>query len=789
MTYGDVSADWATAKFGIGQPVPRTEDPKLLRGQGRYADDITLPGQAYACIVRSPYAHGTLRGLDIEAARAMPGVLGIWTGKDLNDAGYGTLNCVVPFKNRDGSEMRKPARHSFATDKVRYVGDPVAVVVAETLAQAKDAAEAVNLDIEVLPAVTRAVDATKPGAPQLYADVPNNVALDYHFGDSEKVNAAFARAAHVARLSLVNNRVVVSAMEPRSANVAYDKATERWTVHIGCQGAFGLRNQLATDVLKVKPEQIRILVGNVGGSFGMKAQVYPEYAGLCHAAKLIGRPVKWTDERSGSFLSDSHGRDHEVTAELALDAQGKFLAIRISSHGNMGAYLGVVAPLMSTFNAVKNTISVYATPLIEVSTKCCFTNTSPVSAYRGAGRPEGNYYMERLIDAAAAAMKIDPVELRRRNHIRPEQIPYKAPSDMTYDSGNFPAVLERAIKAADWAGFEARKQQSKARGRLRGRGIGQFLEVTAPPLKEMGGIRFEADGTVTIITGTLDYGQGHAAPFAQVLSAQLGIPFERIRLLQGDSDELVVGGGTGGSRSAMSSSSAIVEASKQVIENGKLIAGHVLEAAPADIEFGKGEFRIAGTDRRIGVMQLAEKLRGGLKLPDGVPASLDVKLAADGVPSTFPNGCHIAEVEVDPASGTVEVVKYTTVNDFGTIINPLLVEGQMHGGVVQGIGQALLEMTAYNEDGQFLTGSYMDYALPRASDSPLMSFASEPAPATTNPLGVKGCGEAGCAGALPSVMNALVDALREHGVRHIDMPATPQRVWQAIQDAQRSKVA
>ena len=369
MTYGDVSADWATAKFGIGQPVPRTEDPKLLRGQGRYADDVTLPGQAYACIVRSPYAHGTLRGLDIEAARAKPGVLGIWTGKDLNDAGYGTLNCVVPFKNRDGSEMRKPARHSLATDKVRYVGDPVAVVVAETLAQAKDAAEAVHLDIEVLPAVTRAVDATKPGAPQLYADVPNNVALDYHFGDSEKVNAAFARAAHVARLSLVNNRVVVSAMEPRSANVAYDKATERWTVHIGCQGAFGLRNQLATDVLKVKPEQIRILVGNVGGSFGMKAQVYPEYAGLCHAAKLIGRPVKWTDERSGSFLSDSHGRDHEVTAELALDAQGKFLAIRISSHGNMGAYLGVVAPLMSTFNAVKNTISVYATPLIEVSTK------------------------------------------------------------------------------------------------------------------------------------------------------------------------------------------------------------------------------------------------------------------------------------------------------------------------------------------------------------------------------------------------------------------------------------
>ena len=783
MSYGDATTDWATAKFGIGQPVPRSEDPKLLRGQGRYTDDITLPGQAYAYIVRSPYAHGTLRRIDAEAARTMPGVLGIWTGEDLNAAGYGTLNCVVPFKNNDGSPMRKPARHSFATGKVRFVGDPVAIVVAETVAQAKDAAEAVELDIEPLPAVTRAVDAALPGAPQLYDDVPSNVALDYHYGDAEKVKAAFASAAHVTKLTLVNNRVVVSAMEPRGANVAYDKADERWTIHLGCQGAWGLRAQLANDVLKVKPEKVHVLIGNVGGSFGMKAQVYPEYAALCHAAKLTGRPVKWTDERSGSFLSDSHGRDHEVTAELALDKDGKFLAVRITSHSNMGAYLGAVAPLMATLNAVKNTISVYRTGLIEVSTKCCFTNTSPVSAYRGAGRPEGNYYMERLIETAAAAMKIDAVELRRRNHIQPAQIPYKAPSEMTYDSGNFPAVLDRALAAADWKGFEARRQQSKSRGKLRGRGIGQFLEVTAPPNKEMGGIRFEADGTVTIITGTLDYGQGHATPFAQVLSTRLGIPFDRIRLLQGDSDELVAGGGTGGSRSAMNSGAAIVGASDQVIERGKQIAGHVLEAASADIEFKNGAFGIVGTDRRIGVMELAQKLRSGLKLPEGLPASLDVKLAIDGVASAFPNGCHIAEVEVDPDSGVVEIVKYTTVNDFGTLLNPLMVEGQVHGGVVQGIGQALLEMTAYNEDGQLLTGSYMDYALPRASDSPSMSFTSEPAPATTNPLGVKGCGEAGCAGALPSVMNALHDALRERGVTHIDMPATPQHVWQAIQAA------
>ncbi len=783
MTYGDASIDWASAKFGIGQPVPRTEDPRLLRGEGRYTDDLNLPDQTYAVMVRSPYAHGILRGIDTAAARAMPGVLGIWTGTDLNAAGYGTLNCIVPFPNRDGTPMRKPARYSLAHDRVRFAGDPVAIVVAETIAGAKDAAEAVVLDIEPLPAVTSAREAAAKGAPQLYDDVPGNVALNYHYGDADKVAAAFAKAKHVARLTIVNNRVVVSAMEPRGAIAEYDKTKERFVFRVGCQGAWGMRQQLANDVLKVPPEKVQVLIGNVGGSFGMKAQVYPEYAGLCHAAKLLGRPVKWTDERSGSFLSDSHGRDHEVVAELALDANGNFLAVRLTSHANMGAYLGAVAPLMATLNAVKNTVSVYRTPLIEVSTRCVFTNTSPVSAYRGAGRPEGNYYMERLIDDAAAAMGIDRVELRRRNHIKPEQIPYKAPSDMLYDSGNFPVVLERALQAADWNGFESRKRDSAARGRLRGRGIGQFLEVTAPVGKEMGGLRFEADGTVTIITGTLDYGQGHAAPFAQVLSAQLGIPFDRIRLVQGDSDQLVVGGGTGGSRSAMNSGAAIVRASEQVVERGKAVAAHVLEAATADIEFAAGRFRIVGTDRGIGLLDLAQKLRAGVTLPEGVPASLDVKLNMDGVASTFPNGCHVAEVEVDPESGVVDVVKYTTVNDFGTLLNPLLVEGQVHGGVVQGIGQALLEMTAYNEDGQFLTGSYMDYALPRASDSPLMSFASQPAPATTNPLGVKGCGEAGCAGALPSVMNALVDALRDRGIGHIDMPATPARVWRALQQA------
>jgi carbon-monoxide dehydrogenase large subunit len=658
--------------------------------------------------------------------------------------------------------------------------------VAETLLQAKDAAEAVAVDIDALPAVSLASDAAKPDAPQLYDDVPGNVALDYHFGDSEKVAAAFKSAAHVSKLSIRNTRVVVNAMEPRAAIAVYDKAKDHFTLHTGCQGAFGLKNQLV-DMLNVKPEQVRVLAGNIGGSFGMKAAVYPEYVCALHAARLLGRPVKWTDERSGSFMSDHHGRDHEVLAELALDKDGHFLAVRLTGYGNMGAYLGMVAPIASTLNAVKNTVSVYRTPLIEVLTKCVLTNTTLVSAYRGAGRPEGNYYMERLIDTAAAEMGIDRIALRKKNHIRASQIPYDAASAMTYDSGDFPAVFKDALEAADIKGFTARKRESKKRGKLRGLGIGSYLEVTAPPNKEMGGVRFEADGTVTLITGTLDYGQGHAAAFAQVLSSQLGIPFERIKLLQGDSDELIAGGGTGGSRSITASSTAIVEASAKVIEKGKQIASHVLEASAADIEFSNGNFVIAGTDRSINIMELAKKLHAGISLPADAPASLDVKHASEPVPSAFPNGTHVAEVEIDPESGEVDVVKYSSANDFGTIVNPLLVEGQVHGGVVQGLGQALLENTVYDPEGQLLSGSFMDYAMPRAHNTCDIGFVSHPVPAKTNPLGTKGCGEAGCAGGLASIMNAVVDALSVYGIRHIDMPASPERVWKAIQDARASQ--
>ena len=770
----------ALTQFGIGQPVPRTEDPTLVRGHGRYTDDIALPGQAYAAIVRSTHAHGAIRSIDTQAAKAMPGVLGVYVAADLS--AYGSLKCALPLKNRDGTPLRYVPRPALASDKVRFVGDPVACVVAETLTQAKDAAESIALDIEPLPAVTRASEAAQPGAPVIYDAVPGNVALDYHYGDAEKTAAAFAQAAHVAKLELRNTRLVVSAMEPRAAIGAFDAASGKWTLHSQSQGAFGMKTQLM-DILVAPADKVRVLTGNVGGSFGMKAAVYPEYICILHAARALNRPVKWTDERSGSFVSDHHGRDHEMTAELALDADGKFLALRLTGYGNVGAYLGPVAPLMATVNAVKNVASVYRTPLIEVSSKITFTNTSFVSAYRGAGRPEGNYYMERLIDNAAREMNIDRLELRRRNFIKPKEMPYHAASDMKYDSGDFPAILKHAVELSDWKGFAKRKRESKKRGKLRGLGLGCFLEVTAPPNKEMGGIRFEPDGTVTIITGTLDYGQGHAAPYAQVLTSKLGIPFDRIRLLQGDSDELIAGGGTGGSRSITASGQAIVEAAVKVIEQGKQIAAHVLEASASDIEFVKGRFTIAGTDRAIGIMELAERLRGGLKLPEGMPNSLNVRHATEPVASAFPNGCHVAEVEIDPQTGVIEVAKYSAVNDFGTIINPLLVDGQVHGGVVQGIGQALMENVAYDSEGQLLTGSYMDYAMPRAHHAPDFLLESHPVPAKTNPLGTKGCGEAGCAGGLASVMNAIADALAEQGIKHIDMPASPARVWKALQEA------
>ncbi len=761
----------------IGKPVRRSEDFALVQGRARYSDDEAAANQACAYVLRSRHAHGHLRAIDASDARLMPGVLAIYTGDDL--ARYKPMRSPFPIVDADSNPMRGNGTQFFATTRVRYVGDPIALIVAETEMQARDAAEAIVLDIEELPAVTDARACDGPGVVAIYDDTPGNLSVEAHFGHTKEVEAAFARAAHVARLNIVNNRVVVSAMEPRAVLAQYDPASERFTLHMQTQGVYGMRNNLAA-ALGVKPEKVHVVTGSVGGSFGMKGVVFPEYIGIAHAARALGRPIKWTEARSDSFVSDHQGRDHDIDAELALSQDGEFLALRMKGYGNLGAYMSPFGVMIAALNIHRNAQSVYRTPLIEMTMRCMFTNTPPIGAYRGAGRPEGNYIMERMIDKAARDMKIDANELRRRNHIQPAQLPFRTGVGTEYDSGEYTALLDAALKAADWDGFDARKADSERRGRLRGRGVGQYLEITAPPMKELGALQFAENGDVVIVTGTLDFGQGHATTFGQVLADKLGVPFERIRLVQGDSDRVTVGGGTGGSKSLMASGAAIVEAGDKVIEKGKQAAAHFLETAVADIEFGRGRFRVAGTDRAIGIMELAQRLREAPRLPDDLPKTLDVSHVHDAAPSAYPNGCHVAEVEIDRDTGVVEVVRYVMANDFGVVVNPMIVEGQAHGGVVQGIGQALMERTYFDGAGQFLTGTYTDYAMPRADNAPFFEIHSRPTRATTNVLGAKGCGEAGCAGALPSVMNAVVDALAPFGVDHVNMPATPEVVWRIV---------
>ena len=775
-------ARFPTQKFGVGQSVMRTEDPRLLTGNGRYADDDIPDGRVYGFVLRSGYAHGIIRDLDCTAARDMPGVLAIYTGKDLLAAGYAPIPCGPALKSRDGSPIIVPERYALATDRVRHVGEGVAFVVAETLDIAKDAADQIAVEIDPLPAVTEVDKATAPDAPQLFAEMPGNVSLDWHFGDTAAVERAFATAAHVTNLHLINNRVVVAALEPRAAVASYDPSAEKFTVRAGCQGAFGLHNSIA-GLMRLEPEQVRVIADDVGGSFGMKAPAYPEYVPLLHAARELGRPAKWTAERTESFVSDYQGRDGSVQAELALDKDGNFLAIRVQGFANLGAYPSGFGPAIQTLNIVKNMPSLYRTPLIEVAVKCVVTNTIPIHAYRGAGRPEGNYYMERLVDTAAREHGFDVIELRRRNFIPGSALPFRAASGLIYDSGDFDTLLDKAVAIADRDGFADRRAASEARGKLRGFGLASYLEVTAAQGREMGGLQFGDDGSVTIITGTLDYGQGHAATFAQILADKLGVAFNKIGLIQGDSDRLLFGGGTGGSRSVMATGTALVGAADEVIARGRAIASHVLEAAVEDIVFEAGTFCITGTDRRMTLNDVRVWLSRQSALPEGLPDSLDVADIYETPPSSFPNGCHVAEVEVDPDTGTVAVVRYAVVDDFGVLINPALVEGQVHGGVVQGLGQALTERTVYDSDGQLVSGSLMDYALPRADHLGTFQFDSSPTPAQSNPLGVKGCGEAGVTGALPAIMNAVVDALVPRGVTHLNMPATPQRVWHALQSA------
>ena len=772
----------AIQKFGAGQPVHRNEDPRLLRGEGRFTGDVDLPGQAYGYMLRSPHAHGTVRSLDTSGARAVPGVLAVYILEDLLRAGYSPFPCGNVVKNHDGTDHESPARHALAGAKVRYAGEGLAFVVAETLEAARDGAEAVVFDIDPLPVLTDPEAALLPDSPRIHDDA-GNVCIDWHFGDFDAVESAIAGAAHVTRLRIPINRVVVAAMEPRAAVGEYDAARDHLTLHVGSQGVWGMRQTLAKAVMGLELDKLRVISQDIGGSFGMKSQQYPENLLVLHGARGLGRPVKWVDDRSGSFLSDFQGRDMIADAALALDADGNFLAMRIDMIGNLGAYATPFGPYMPSVNIPSNAASGYKTRLIACRSRCVFTNTVPIAPYRGAGRPEGNYIMERLIETAARETGRDRVELRRRNLIPPEALPWKAASGREYDSGDFPAILDEALEKADWQGFESRRAESQARGLLRGRAVSCYLEVTAGGGKEMGAVRFRPDGRVTIVTGSLDQGQGHATAFAQVVAGTLGIPADRIDLVQGDSDKLLIGGGTGGSKSIMGSGNVLLAASHGVIEKGRAWAAHVLEGAEQDVEFSDGVYRVAGTNRAISVQDLAARVAVANDRPDGLPRSLDHETVDELPPATFPNGCHICEVEVDPETGATRIDSYLAVDDFGNLVNPMLVAGQIHGGIVQGAGQALMETTFYDADGQLLSGSFTDYAMPRADDLPSFDLHHHPVPAKTNALGVKGCGEAGTSGAIPTVVNAVLDALAPLGVTDIPMPARPETVWRAIRDA------
>lgn len=765
------------AKFGIGQPVRRVEDQRLVTGRGRYTDDINLPGQAWGYVVRSPHAHARIRRIDTAAARSAPGVLAVFTAEDLGDA---AVPCFVPMKNRDGSDAPMPRHPVLVRDKARYVGDKVAFVVAETRVQARDAAELVAIDWEPLDAVVDTASAASAGAPPVHEECPNNVAFDWHFGDAEAVERAFARAARTVRLELVNNRLVCNPMEPRAAVAEWDAGAGKLTVHTCTQGGWAFRDVLAQN-LGLPKEKVRVVTPDVGGGFGMKAMFYGEYTLCAFAAKKLGRPVKWTSERGEAFLSDSQGRDHVTVAELAFDADHRILGMRCRVTANMGAYYYFYAPFIPTWAALKVLPGVYDVKCLSYGVKAVFTNTVPVDAYRGAGRPESIYCIERLMDLAAAELGVDRLELRRKNFIRPEQMPFATAAGEVYDSGEFARVMDEAVRRADWAGFAKRRAEASARGKLRGIGLCYYIESTMGNPVEHATVRFAADGAVEVLVGTQSNGQGHETAYAQVLVERLGVPFEKIRIVQGDTDAIADGGGTGGSRSLTAEGVAICEASDRVIEKGKIAAAHVFETAVADITFADGIFRVAGTDRAIGILELAERVRVMETRPAGLEKGLDSEATIKLDAWTFPNGCHVAEVEVDPDTGVTRIVRYTVVDDFGVVVNPLLVEGQVHGGVVQGIGQALLERTVYDASGQLLTGSFMDYCMPRADDLPSFDFSTVEVRCRNNPLGVKGCGEAGSVGSCAAVINALVDALQPYGVRHVDMPATPERVWRITQ--------
>ena len=773
-------------KFAIGQSVRRLEDPRLVQGLGRYSDDVNLGRQTYAVVVRSPHAHARIRGIDAAAARRAPGVVDVLTGADVAADKLGNLPTDGSRKRADGTPAFTTPRPALVRDRVRHVGDPVVLVIGETPEAAVDAAELVAVDYEPLPAVVGAAAATRPGAPLVWDETPGNVAFVWEAGNRDAVARAFDAAAHVTKVDFIVTRVAAAPLEPRAAVGEYDRRTGRYTLHTGIQAPHGLRTLLAEQVFRVPHGQLRVVTAEVGGSFGMRSGAYPEHVLVLWAAKRLGRPVKWTSGRREGFVTDEHGRDNVSSAELALDRDGRFLGLRVAIGLDIGAYLTPRSAGPGT-NNVGGVAGVYTTPAIHVRTTGIHTNTTPTGPYRGAGRPEATYAIERVIDVAARELGIDPLELRRRNLIPPSAMPFKTGLVFTYDCGDFGRGMDMALSLADHAGFEKRRAQSEARGMLRGIGIANPIEVAGGPYTavnpDTAELRVNADGSVSLFTGSTSMGQGNETAFAQIVSDRLGVAPDRIQVFWGDSDALGAGRGNGGSGALTVGGSAVTRATEKIVERGRRIAAHLLEAAPEDVALRDGRFLVAGTDKGVPWATVAKTAYVPRQLPAGLEPGFSETAAFTPPAVTFPNGTHVCEVEIDPATGQITIVRYSVVDDVGRMVNPMLVKGQIHGGIAQGLGQGLYEHLAYDATGQLVAGTFMDYAMPRADDMPAFDVDAHEVPTRVNPLGAKGVGEAGTVGALPALANAVNDALAAHGVRHIDMPLTPERVWRAIREA------
>ncbi len=765
------------AQFGIGQPVERAEDPRLLTGGGCYTADLALPNQTWLQVVRSQMGCADIRSIDTLAASEAEGVLAVYTAQDLKEAGVGPMPPLYVGKNRDGSDNLVPNRTALAEDAVFYVGEPVAIVVAESANLARDAAELVEVDYGERPAVTDTAGALAEDAPQIHEGIPGNLCFDWDVGEEAKTDAAFKEAAHVVSLDLVNNRVVPNPMECRAAVASYEEG-KGFSITCGSQGVHLLKDQFVS-VMGVEASEMLVRTEDVGGGFGMKIFLYPEYVHVLFAARAVGRPVRWISERSEAFLSDTHGRDHVTRAELALDSDARFLGLRVRTVANLGAQCSNFAIFVPTLAGTAMLAGCYQTPAVYANVLGVFTNTPPVDAYRGAGRPEAAFVIERIVDKASRELGIAPDEIRRRNFIHPDQMPYTTATDQTYDTGNFVKNMDDAITRSDWAGFEQRRAESSRRGRIRGIGMASYIEACSGGGPEEATIEIGPDGAARVLIGTQSNGQGHETAYRQIVAERLGLPFEQIEIVQGDTSQIGFGSGTGGSRSVPVGGAALSDAAMQIIERGRNLAADQLEASADDVAFEDGRFTVPGTDLEVSLGEASKR---------AAEAGSPLNEAARWTPpeATFPNGTHVCEVEIDPDTGEIEIKRYTVVDDFGTVINPLLLAGQVHGGVVQGLGQALLEHTQFDsESGQLLSASFMDYTMPRADDAPHIDFTYNVVPSTTNALGMKGAGEAGAIGAPPAIINALVDALRDYGVEHIDMPATPQRIWSLATNGSR----